>query len=156
MSLTSRLALVALASSGQAFSAQEVWRDEVNGADRVARAHERPVGEPIGQDGLAEGVAEIPPRWAVQVGYILGVTPRRVHPHTRRDDVAGIEPAARAHVEGQDVAATASVLSFSGRHGGCQSREGENTQDEEAAHGRLSFRRSSATRRASLAVSSSG
>ena len=30
-------------ASGQAFSAQEVWRDEVNGADRVACADERPV-----------------------------------------------------------------------------------------------------------------
>ena len=62
-------------ASGQAFSAQEVWRDEVNGADRVARADERPIGDRIGQDAFAEAVAEIPPRWAVRVGYILGVTP---------------------------------------------------------------------------------
>src|SRR4051794_41974976 len=47
-------------ASGQAFSAQEVWRDEVNGADRVARADERPIGDRIGQDAFAEAVAEIP------------------------------------------------------------------------------------------------
>src|SRR4051794_19282833 len=131
-------------------SAQEVGRDVVDGADRIARADER-AADWIGQRYLAEAIAHIPPRRQVLIGDRLAIGARRVHLRALRDDIARIEPVARTHVEDQHVAA-ATVLSLGGRHGGRDGGQREETQGEKAAHEDCPFYRSAGTRRLSLSI----
>ena len=75
--------------SEQAFSAQEVRRDEVNGADRIARADEGAANW-IGQDTLSEAVAHVLPRRQVQIGDVLAVGAGRIYRRAFIHDVAGL------------------------------------------------------------------
>jgi len=44
-----------------AISAQEVWRDEVDGTDRIARTDEGSANR-IGKDAISEAIAHVLPR----------------------------------------------------------------------------------------------
>ena len=96
---------------------EPVGRDVVDRADRVAGADEGTVGDRVGQAALAEAVLHVLIRRQVEIGLHLAVAAGGRVLRADRDDVAGVEIAARPHVDDDPLlAAAAQGLGIGLRH----------------------------------------
>jgi 3-isopropylmalate dehydrogenase len=124
----------AMRSCGSSSGARDARSSVADRPERIAGADEGAVGDRIRQHARAEALAHAEIGRQVEVRHGLAVAARRIVHRADRHDVAGVEIAARAHVEDQHLAVAPQRaglgLGRDGREGG----KAERGEGGETAH----------------------